>query len=144
MILTETWKKTAIGGGNISVEYIYTTNAPKIEINDVFKQKRDQLINITKDHLGTKEVTFTNYSSTELLSLYQKQKLNRLLIEFKDRPLSTEYGEHGIGYIGTVKLVKYKEFLTSESGEIRDDLFESNIRHFQGLVDVNKKNKKNY
>jgi hypothetical protein len=71
--------------------------------------------------------------------LYQKQKSNRLSIEFKDRPLSTDYDNFGIGYIGTVKLGKYKEFLTSESNEIRDDLFESNIRHFQGLVDVNKK-----
>lgn len=139
MILTETWKKTAIGGGNISVDYIYTTNAPKIEVNNVFNQKKDQLIDITKTCLSTTNITFTNYSSTELLSLYQQQKTNRLLIEFKDRPLSTEFEAHGIGYIGTVKLSKYKEFLTSENGEIRDDLFESNIRHFQGLVDVNKK-----
>ena len=38
-----------------------------------------------------------------------------------------------------VKLADYKSFLTSETSEIRDDLFESNIRHFQGEVDVNKK-----
>ena len=76
------------------------------------------------------------------MELYQKQKSNRLSIEFKDRPLSTDYEDFGIGYIGTVKLSKYKEFLTSDEGTIRDDLFESNIRHFQGLVDVNKKIKK--
>ena len=74
-----------------------------------------------------------------MLKLYQKQKSNRIAIEFKDRPLSTDFNENGIGYIGTVKLGQYKEFLTSDNGEIRDDLFESNIRHFQGLVDVNKK-----
>ena len=139
ILLTETWKKTAIGGGKIIVNYIYTTNAAEIVVNDIFNQKKDQLIELTKKFLSTTNVTFTNYSSAELLKLYQKQKSNRLVIEFKERPLSTDYEEYGSGYIGTVQLKKYREFLTSDSGEIRDDLFESNIRHFQGLVDVNKK-----
>lgn len=139
LILIEAWKKTAISGGNISLEYIYVANAPEIEVNHVFKQKIDQLITLSKRVLSTNSISFLTFSSKELLELYQKQKSNRLSIEFKDRPLTTEFENNGIGYIGTVKLANYKEFLTSESGEIRDDLFESNIRHFQGLVDVNKK-----
>ncbi|MBY0540884.1 MAG: AIPR family protein [Campylobacterales bacterium] len=142
ILLTEVWQKTAISGGSISVEYIYIANASKIEINDIFNQKKLQLIELTSKCLSTKDIHFNNYSCNELLELYQKQKSNRLSIEFKDRPLSTDYENSGIGYIGTVKLSKYKEFLTSEEGIIRDDLFESNIRHFQGLVDVNKKIKK--
>jgi hypothetical protein len=139
LLLTEVWQRTAIGGGSISINYIYTANASEIQVNDIYKQKVDQLIELSKACLSTPDIDFTNYSSKELLELYQKQKSNRLSIEFKDRPLSTDYDDFGIGYIGTVKLAKYKEFLTSDSNEIRDDLFESNIRHFQGLVDVNKK-----
>ena len=112
------------------------------DINDIFNQKKLQLVELTTKCLSTKDINFNNYSCNELLELYQKQKSNRLSIEFKDRPLSTDYEDFGIGYIGTVKLSKYKEFLTSDEGTIRDDLFESNIRHFQGLVDVNKKIKK--
>lgn len=138
-LLSSVWQKTAISGGSIAVNYIYTANASEIEVNEVYQQKVDQLLDLSKDLLATPEIDFTNYSSKELLALYQKQKSNRLSIEFKDRPLSTDFDDNGIGYIGTVKLSKYKEFLTSESDEIRDDLFESNIRHFQGLVDVNKK-----
>lgn len=139
LLLIEVWKKTAISGGCISLDYIYATNSPEIIINDVFKQKKEQLIDLTKRLLSSNEVKFDLYSSKELLELYQKKKSNRLSIEFKDRPLSTEFNSHGIGYIGTVKLANYKQFLKSENGDIRDDLFESNIRHFQGLVDVNKK-----
>lgn len=139
LLLIEVWKNTAISGGKISLEYIYTCNASEIVINDVFKQKTNQLIEISKNCLSTNEVYFSAYSCNELLELYQKQKSNRLSIEFKDRPLSTDFEDHGIGYIGTVKLANYKAFLKSENGDIRDDLFESNIRHFQGLVDVNKK-----
>lgn len=139
LLLIEVWKKTAISGGKISLEYIYTCNASEIEINDVFKEKTNQLIDISKSVLSTNDVNFSLFSCKELLEFYQKQKSNRLSIEFKDRPLSTDFGSHGIGYIGTVKLANYKAFLKAENGDIRDDLFESNIRHFQGLVDVNKK-----
>lgn len=139
LILIEAWKKTAISGGNISLEYIYIANAAEVQINQVFTDKVKQLIDLSKNVLSTSNINFTTYSSKELLEQYQKQKSNRLSIEFKDRPLTTEFENNGIGYIGTVKLANYKEFLKSENGEIRDDLFESNIRHFQGLVDVNKK-----
>lgn len=139
LLLIEVWKKTAISGGNISIDYVYTCNAAEVIVNDVFNQKVEQLIELTKDCTSSKNVTFSKYSCTELLTFYQKQKSNRLSIEFKDRPLSTEFEDNGIGYIGTVKLANYKQFLKSDNGDIRDDLFESNIRHFQGLVDVNKK-----
>lgn len=139
LLLIEIWKKTAISGGSISLDYIYVANASEVVINDVFTQKVKQLQDISTDCLSTPDVRFFAYSSKELLELYQKQKSNRLSIEFKDRPLTTEFDDFGIGYIGTVKLANYKKFLKAENGDIRDDLFESNIRHFQGLVDVNKK-----
>lgn len=139
LLLIEVWKKTAISGGSISLDYIYAANASEIMVNDVFNQKVDQLMDLSSNCLSTSDIRFFPYSSKELLELYQKQKSNRLSIEFKDRPLTTEFDSFGIGYIGTVKLANYKQFLKAENGDIRDDLFESNIRHFQGLVDVNKK-----
>jgi len=139
LLLIEIWKKTAISGGSISLDYIYVANASEVVINDVFKHKVGQLEDISTDCLSTPDIRFLAYSSKELLELYQKQKSNRLSIEFKDRPLTTEFDDFGIGYIGTVKLANYKKFLKAENGDIRDDLFESNIRHFQGSVDVNKK-----
>lgn len=139
LLLIEVWKKTAISGGSISLDYIYAANASEIVVNDVFNQKVDQLMDLSSSCLSTSDIRFFPYSSKELLELYQKQKSNRLSIEFKDRPLTTEFDSFGIGYIGTVKLANYKQFLKAENGDIRDDLFESNIRHFQGLVDVNKK-----
>lgn len=132
-------EKTAISGGKISLDYVYACNATDSKVNSVFSEKVLQLLESTKSSFSTHDVKFSAYSSNELLDLYQKQKSNRISIEFKDRPLSTDFEECGIGYIGTVKLAQYKKFLTSENGEIRDDLFESNIRHFQGSVDVNKK-----
>jgi len=139
ILLRNIWQKTAINGGRISVNYVYTTNAPERETNNVFDLKLTQLEETSRKVFSTDEISVSLFSSKELLSLYQSHKPNRLVIEFKDKPLFADYEEIGVGYIGTVKLVKYKEFLTAENNEIRDDLFESNIRHFQGSVDVNKK-----
>lgn len=138
-VVREVWQQTAIGGGTISVDFIYACNAPEIEVNNVFDSKTEQLKTLAKGIFSTPNVNYNNYSAAELLKLYQTHKANRLTLTFKEQPLSTGYQDHGIGYVGTVNLADYKSFLTSESGDIRDDLFESNIRHFQGAVDVNKK-----
>jgi hypothetical protein len=139
LILNAVWQKTAISGGKLLIDYVYACNASDIEINGAFTSKVNQLNALTERIFSQKNISYTNYSCSELLKLYQTHKTNRLTLEFKEPPLSTSYKDLGIGYVGMVKLANYKDFLTSENSEIRDDLFESNIRHFQGDVDVNKK-----
>ncbi|MBC2704721.1 AIPR family protein [Desulfobacula sp.] len=139
LILRECWMKTSINGGTIKIRYNYCCNATKVEINGVFKDKTQQLLEITNNAFSGAKIQYSNFSSEELLKLYQTRKPARLSINYKDQPLSTSYGDKGIGYVGTVKMGDYKELLSDPEGNIREYLFESNIRHFQGLVDVNKK-----
>jgi len=139
VILRKSWIETSINGGHINIEYNYCCNATKIEFNGAFQSKIDQLVSLTLKAFSGAEVNLLNYSSEELLKLYQTRKPARLSLSYKDQPLSTSFGESGIGYVGTIKLGEYKKFLTDTAGQIREYLFESNIRHFQGLVDVNKK-----
>ncbi|MBR5644142.1 MAG: AIPR family protein [Salinivirgaceae bacterium] len=133
------WADTVRSGGSLEVYINYACMANEIEISSSFKSKKEQLKVICKELFATEKVEFNCYSSKELLSLYQTHKKNRSTIIFKDSPLSINYGENGLGYIGLVKLSDYKDFLTLEDGSINDDLFESNVRHFQGKVDVNTK-----
>ena len=137
-ILKEIWTKTATNGGRIAVNIIYVCAASETRMTSAFISKKEQLIELTKNNFSINDVLFQNYSCKELIQLYQTTKNNRLVLEFKDTPLSTSFGDD-IGYVGVVKLGNYKSFLTSETGLIREDLFESNIRHFQGEVDVNKR-----
>lgn len=139
MLVRDVWTKTAVKGGNIELEFLYACNADQIVVNGAFNSKETQLINLTKTTFSTQAVSLSKYSSMQLLESFRTTLLDRLTLEFKQQPLSTAFAENGIGYVGMVKLGKYKSFLTAESGDIRDDLFESNIRHFQGSVDVNKK-----
>lgn len=139
LLVNQVWQKTAVAGGNLNIDFIYACIASEITVNSVFNSKVNQLKKLTERIFSHKNITYTNYSCSELLILYQTHKTSRLTLEFKEQPLFTSYKDYGIGYVGMVKLADYKNFLTSETLLIRDDLFESNIRHFQGEVDVNKK-----
>jgi hypothetical protein len=139
LVAREVWKKCSIGGGQINVNYNYCAYAESVEVNSTYASKAEQLKQLTGTHFVGATISYSNYSCAELLKLYQTQRNERLSLRFKEAPLSTTYSDLGIGYVGTVKLADCKSFLADEDGSIRDDLFESNIRHFQGLVDVNKK-----
>lgn len=142
LIAREVWKKCTIAGGQLSVSFNYCAYAEKIEVNSTFEAKTKQLEQLAATQFIGARITYRNYSSEELLRLYQLQKNERLSLIFKENPLSTSFKTYGIGYVGTVKLADYKNFLTEEDQSIRESLFESNIRHFQGAVDVNEKIRK--
>ena len=137
--LREAWIKTSVNGGSIFLEFNYGCMAPEIEVSGIFKLKEMQLKEKTSNQFSGANVEFNCYSSEELLKLYQTKNQTRLSISFKDQPLLTSFGEGGIGFVGTVKLGAYKQFLTDIDGQIKDYLFESNVRHYQGNVDVNHK-----
>lgn len=139
LLAREVWRRCTIAGGKLKVIFNYCAFAEKIEINQTFSSKVNQLIILAKSNFNGAEVSFKNYSSIELLELFQTQKTQRFSIKYKETPLSTSYLSYGIGYVGTVKLADYKNFLMDTDHTIREDIFESNVRHFQGLVDVNKK-----
>ncbi|AWA31007.1 hypothetical protein HYN48_13460 [Flavobacterium magnum] len=139
LIAREAWKKCTVAGGQITINFDYCTFSETVEINGAFSAKVDQLKTIASTSFVGARIEYANYSSEELLRLYQSHKIERLSLTFKENPLSTSYENHGIGYVGTVKLAEYKRFLKDEDGSIREDLFESNIRHYQGKVDVNEK-----
>lgn len=139
LVARESWKRCSIGGGQLNIRFNYCTNSESVEVNGSFKDKILQLKSLAQTQFVGAKIDYHNYSSEELLKLYQTQRQERLQIKYKETPLSTSYSSFGIGYVGTVKLADYKIFLTDDDSTIREDLFESNIRHFQGLVDVNKK-----
>ncbi len=139
MIAREAWRKCTIAGGQLLITFNYCAFAEKIETNSAFSSKTNQLKTLAQAHFVGAKIEYSNYSCEELLKLYQSNKSERLSLTFKETPLSTSYQNIGIGYVGTVLLGEYKKFLTDDDSSIKESLFESNIRHYQGSVDVNEK-----
>lgn len=136
-IFNKAWEEILVAKGSLEIYINYITFADKIEVNQTFKSKKDQLEGICKDLFVTDKVVFKCYSCSELIDLYQSKKTTNYDLEFQ--PLSSKSYGNEIGYIGLVRLRNYKKFLTNEDGTIKEELFESNVRHFQGTVDVNKR-----
>lgn len=137
--LRSLWKKTSSVGGKIEVYINYACKAPEIVISSAFESKCKQLEDLCRKSFPASSVKICCYGSPDLLDLFQKRRACTHTLIFKDQPLSVNYNDSGLGYIGLVRLSDYKSFLTLEDGCINEELFESNIRHFQGNVDVNKK-----
>ena len=138
-ILRKAWGQTLFNRGKISVSVYYTCLSEMVEVSDSFIAKVDQLKSDLQDIFSLGNVNVDLYSSEELLRIYQKRKDDTRKLLFKEAPLSNIYGEVGIGYVGMVKINELKKFITSDEHQIIEELFESNVRHYQGSVDVNNK-----
>lgn len=138
-ILRKAWEQTLYKRGKISVSVNYACLSETIEISDSFKSKMDQLRTDLQDIFSLEYVNVDLYSSEELLHIYQKRSDDTRKLLFKEAPLSNVYGEIGIGYVGMVPINELKKFITSDEHQIVEELFESNVRHYQGNVDVNNK-----
>lgn len=137
-LLRKAWLQTVQKGGNIEVDIAYFCKANHVETNTAFDSKVEQLKHIVSTKISGVKVSYVNLSAKELLELYQRSKPNRLSLTFKEVPVTTSFN-NGYGYVGIVGLVDYYKFITDDNGIIIEDIFESNIRHYQGDVDVNNK-----
>jgi len=136
------WKLSARKKSNFILNFTYSCKAEDININGAFKSKVSQIIQSTKDKINIGSVNCNLYSSKELINLYSKPQHTELDLIFKETPMQIEGSTpKEYGYIGVVSLKDYYNFIVdSEENKIREYLFESNIRHYQGdTADVNEK-----
>jgi len=125
-------------GGSVGVRYIYATRSNDFEPSPAFKQKARQLVAVTEKALSSAVIEINCLSAKELFHLYQTEAPERRELSFSGNPLAVKYSD-GIGYVGLVPLRGLKSFISTEAGQIDERVFESNVRHFQGSVDVNTK-----
>ncbi|MBU5288299.1 AIPR family protein [Paraclostridium bifermentans] len=139
LIFREIWRIAIRKKSTLSLSYIYACNSNDICINPAFKSKTDQLLDLTAQSMNIDSINFNPYSSKELLELYHKRPLDELELNFKENPTPVSFKKQEYGYIGIVGLNDYYNFIIDENSNIRESIFENNIRHYQGKVDVNNK-----
>lgn len=136
LLFREVWRTAIKRKAKLSLSYIYACKAEEICFNTAFSSKKDQLLDITKRLMSIANVNFIPYSSKELLELYHKQPLPQLELIFQENPIPVPFKTDEYGYIGIVSLNDYFKFIM-DGNNIRENIFENNIRHYQGEVDVN-------
>lgn len=137
------WQKIIQKGGKINLNYYYVSRANEFINNySSYQSKMSQIIDETKSKVHGVNVEFLNISAKELLEYHRISLSSQLDLQFKENPIPITYDanqDEEIGYIGVVKLNDFRNFIVDQNGSLRDNIFESNVRHYQGDVDVNKK-----
>ena len=140
LLFRKVWEKIIINSGIMHITYYHATKANQFT-NDfpAYQSKITQIKVDTQEKINDAILSFKCVSSKELLELYKTKPITKLNLEFKENPMPITYDpSDGIGFIGVVKLKDFRNFII-ENDDLRENIFESNVRHYQGNVDVNKK-----
>lgn len=98
------------------------------------KRKVEKLKEVVKGYFRKAECVFKFLGATELLSLARSLPQSTHTLSLAENPISSD-GQ--IGFVCLVKLQDYYDFLKDEHGQLRRNIFEANVRDYQGPTAVN-------
>lgn len=115
----------------LKFHYFYASKG--IEVHPNVLRKVDNLKEIINKHFDKAEVNFEFLTAGKLIELSRREQIKTKGITLLDNPISTQDG----GYIAIAPLKNYFEFISDENSELIKYFFDSNIRDYQGSVEVN-------
>jgi hypothetical protein len=116
------------------VKIVYVSKGNIEEIHPKVNAKSQNLEEIVLSRFTGAECTFEFVGARQLLDAARTEKTYTLQLRFLENYISR--GEDD--YIVLSKLTDYYDFVTDEKGNLRRYIFESNVRDYQGEVEVNK------
>lgn len=115
----------------LSITYFLAGKRPNVPVPSNFKTKADELAEVARGHFESANVTVEILGAAELMELARRQP--KTVFELRCRKsLSCDDGA-----IVLCRISDFNTFLRDEKGNVRKNLFESNVRDFQGATEVN-------
>jgi len=115
----------------LQIKYFYTSKG--IDVHPNVKSQIDELVLDVSEILTESEVKFETIGATELLEIYRKKENKVFTLKLAETPLSSQ----GKVFISLVRLSDFNKFITDDDGEIIRNIFEANVRDYQGKSNVN-------
>ncbi len=115
----------------INFHYFYATKGTEVHPN--VERKVGQLVEVINKHFDKANISFEFLTASKLIELSRREQVKTKSMVLLDNPISTQDG----GYIAIVPLRNYFDFITEENGDLIKYFFDSNIRDYQGSVEVN-------
>lgn len=125
------YRKLAAKFPSLRIKYIYAAKKASESIHENTREKSRELVESAEKLFDEASVEFLFWGAKELLALARTKPKQTFELKF-DQSLN---GANG--YVALVKLPEFYNFLCGGSGTIRNDLFESNVRDYQGTTEVN-------
>ncbi|MEK6977649.1 MAG: AIPR family protein [Candidatus Hydrothermarchaeota archaeon] len=116
----------------LTIYYYYASKGDKPHPN--VQRKVQRLAEVAKRLFSSVQVVFTFIGSRELLDLARRSPKITYPIILAENPISSS---GAVGYICLVRLSEFFKFITDEEGKLHRNLFEANVRDYQGGTQVN-------
>lgn len=126
------YKDNAVKFPKLEIRYHYATRSTEAP-HPTVSTRADELIRDLKREFVNCEVFFNFLGATELWELANESPSKVFKLNIISAMSTT-----GKDTICFVELNEYKNFITNETGDLRKNIFESNVRDYQGTVEVNK------
>lgn len=135
---TEIFRKSYVTLANrhptVAIKYIYASKGNISDIHPKVKNKTDTLKQFTGKYFTGASVEFIFLGARELLESSRLEKSYSLQLKFLESYISR--GEDN--YVVLASLKDYYDFVTDENDILCKYLFESNVRDYQGNIEVNR------
>ncbi|AIY84298.1 AIPR family protein [Clostridium baratii str. Sullivan] len=131
---------TCVKTSNIKVNLLYISKGDLKELPKGVSDRGEILkTQVQEEFKVPKGIEIQYYGADELRDLYLKPEETELVLKTQKNVNSVFVDENNVAYVALAKLEDYFDFITDENRKIKENIFESNVRHFQGDVTVNKK-----
>lgn len=115
----------------LSVSYYYATLATEVHPN--VERKREPLSEIVQTLFSPVNFTCSFLRAQELLAFARRAPSSAHHLKLAENPIST--GQKG--FVCLVAVTDYCDFIRAEDGGLKEDIFEGNVRDYQGNTEVN-------
>ncbi|KWN68480.1 AIPR family protein [Burkholderia stagnalis] len=131
-IFRTVYKGLAAKFPTLRFRFVYATTGSEVHPN--VNRKAELMGGKVQSFFSNAEYRFEFLGASELLSLARRQPPVSHELALAETPISSA-GD--VGYICLVKLRDYDKFIRDGDGQLRRNLFESNVRDYQGSTAVN-------
>ena len=128
----EVYQQLAPSFPTLNVAFYYASKG--VSVNDSVQHKVTILETTVTTHFSECHFSLDFLGAAKLLELARRQPQRTYGLPLAESPISS--GDQ-VGFVCLVRLQDYFEFITDESKALRRQMFEANVRDYQGRTQVN-------
>ena len=132
-LFRETHRQLASRFPKLTFRVVYSTLGSEVHKNVDLKAK--SVVAKLDELFSASNSTLEFLGAAELLNLARKKPKTSFTLQLAENAISPP---GAVSYVCLVTLTNYHDFITDDQGQIRANIFESNVRDYQGKTEVNK------
>jgi hypothetical protein len=122
----------------INIKINYVTTGDTLLISQGVKAKEDQLLSKLKQFTNAQKIEIAYYGGNELREIFNTPLETESIIKYEKMMEKRFNIDNDNSFAILVTISNYYDFITSDEYELREAIFEDNVRHFEGSVEVNR------